>query len=211
MILKIEKANWDAVGLANYLNAAMTTHLNNSCAYDSYTMSIKFGKEVDILQPLLVQIPEVDKPLFDETANKRILSYLGYPTPTLLRPNEYWAVYNTMGSQIPIKLSGPSCIYVHTNLPLFNVPVSGRLATVGVDGNYGDLLMYHDLPSSQPAFLTAQYIERIQLQLTDENNEELEGYDDIPWSATITIDPVEDSGYVQMNLTRENVDHIDIL
>lgn len=192
MTVTIKKGNWDAVNLADHISQALLA-VDNMVVYDPLRLAFSFSKEVDIYPP-------IDDPY--GVKNKQILSILGYPTP----PTSHWSIYNTMLSEIPIKLSGPSCIHINTNLPLFNVPVSGRLATVGVTANYGDLILFQDLPSAQPAYLTSQYFDKLSIQLTDENNEELEGYDDIPWSAVISLDPVEDSGFKQMGLDRGNIE-----
>lgn len=187
MTITIQRGNWDAVGLANYLTQQMELFgLNNSVIYNPYKLAFDFLHPVDIYPPTSV----------------KMLSVLGFPTPII----SSWTINEVQSSSIPIKLSGPACIHVNTNLPLFNVPVSGRLATVGVKVNYGELLLYEDQPASQPAFLTSQYLDKITIHLTDENNEELDGYDDIPWSAVISIDPVENSGFQQMTLERPNVE-----
>jgi len=130
---------------------------------------------------------------------------LGFPTPA--SPTT-WTLNNISKSQMPIRLSGPTCIHVNTNLPLFNIPTSGRLATIGVSVNYGELLLYFDESNSQPVLLTSQFLDYIRIQLTDENNEELECYDHLPWQCVISIDPIEGSGYESMTntLNRPNIE-----
>lgn len=97
-------------------------------------------------------------------------------------------------SQIPIRLSGPSCIHVNTDHPIHNIPSSGRLATIGVNVCYGDLLLYFDESGSQVPLLTSHHISRVGIQLTDENNEELECYDDIPWQCVLCVHTIEKAG-----------------
>ena len=178
------------MGLCNYITEQFTTFgVDNELTFDCGTMSIYFKNSVDI----------------DSNTDPEVLTILGLPQIT---PSGSWFYTNISASLQPIKLSGPSCIHVNTDLPLFNIPQSGRLATIGVNVCYGELLLYTDDSASQPPLLTSQYIDTISIQLTDEKGEELECYDEIPWACVLSIDPVENSGYNSLTeqLNRTNIE-----
>jgi len=160
--------------------------MTNTVSFDCGRLAFLFQYPVDIYPP----------------TSDSTLSVLGFAQPD----KSAWSISGVTMSTQPIKLSGPSCIHVTTEYPLFNIPVSGRLATIGVNVNYGELLLYFDDSCAQPAFLTSQYLDKLTITLTDENNDELTCYEDLPWSAVISVDPVEDTGFQQLSLDRGNVD-----
>lgn len=190
MSIVIPKGNWNAVGLSNYLTEQLKDKgVDNEVTYDCGRLAFNFKNAVDIIRP--------------QTA-KQVLTYLGFPIPDL----DTTSYTNVTTSSQPINLSGPTCIHVNTDLPLFNIPQSGRLATIGVDVNYGELLLYFDESGSQPPLMTAQYIDTITIQLTDEYGDELTCYEHLPWQCVLSIDPVENSGYssLSQSLSRPNVE-----
>lgn len=113
---------------------------------------------------------------------------VGFPVPPPL--------YNLVTeSPLPVQLSGPTRIHVNTNLALYTVPPSGRLGTIPVTVNYGELLSYFDESGTEPSLCMEQHIDHLDVQLLDENNNELEGYEEIPWGMIISIVPVINEGF----------------
>lgn len=190
--ITIPRGNWDAVGLSEFINEQFKAQpYDNEITFHSSLLSFSFKNPIDIAPPTSLQT----------------LRILGIPQPS---STSSWIITNHSQSQIPIKLSGPSCIHVNIDQPLYNIPSSGRLATIGVSVCYGDLLLYFDESGTQPPLLTSQYLSNISIQLTDENNEELECYDDIPWQCVLCIDPVEQSGFnsLETAMKRPNIENL---
>lgn len=166
-------------------------------SYDCGQLAFQFDVLVDIL----------------EETDFAMLSILGFYQPS--SPSDFYTgapnYSNLYQSTIPIKITGPSCINVITHFALHNIPSSGRLATIGLaDKHYGDLVCYLDDAASQPPLLTSQYIDKITIELTDENNVELLCYEDIPWGAVVSIEAVEDPGFKPMTMGRTNVESLPV-
>ena len=103
---------------------------------------------------------------------------------------------NQTQSVQPINLMGPGSILVHTNLSLHTLPISGLLSVVPITGNYGSLLTYRDPDGGQPILVTQSDLHNMEIKLTDENDNVLEGYEDIPWRMIISIELLHAPGYV---------------
>lgn len=190
LLIDVKRGNWGAASLAKYItDQFIASNINNEMTYNACNLSFSFQYPVDILS----------------FTSMKMLSILGLPQP---QDPENWMYSNISGSSIPIKLSGPCCIHVNTDFPLYNIPSSGRLATIGVDKCYGELLMYFDESATQPPLLTSNYISTINIQLTDEMNEELECYDEIPWQCVLSIDAIDNKGYepLQTSISGSNID-----
>jgi hypothetical protein len=103
---------------------------------------------------------------------------------------------NQTQSVQPINLLGPGSILVHTNFSLHTLPISGVLAMVPITGNYGSLITYRDVDGAQPILVTQSDIADLHIKLTDENNNLLEGYADIPWRMVISLEILHAPGFV---------------
>lgn len=170
----IPKGNWNAYSLAAYMNTLFAADgLTTTMTYDSGRLGFLFNYEVKFNDT----VPFVDTDCIE---------LFGFPE----RNTGYvWA------STIPIDISGPSRIHVNSNLSLFTVPQSGRLGTVPVDVDYGELLSYFDESGTEPSLCSDMHLTRLTLHLTDQDNNELEGYDEIPWGAVIAITPIPNDGF----------------
>jgi hypothetical protein len=187
----IPKGNWNADQLTDYINTEIkNSAIVNTVVFDYGVLGFRFLTPIDI----------------GPYTSLEALSVMGFPQPLISQTFDWDLYSNITMSQIPIKLSGPACINLNTQLPLFNLPSSGRLACVAVNKDYGDLISFIDESATQPPLLTSQYLDKITIQLTDENNEELECYDDIPWTLVIAIDPVEEAGFQKMTMGRADVE-----
>lgn len=165
----IPKGNWNAWSLAAYLNTLFAVDgLTTTMAYDSGRLGFIFTDTVEFVD-------------FTDC-----IEIFGFPSTNL---GYQW------GSTIPIDISGPSRIHVNSNLSLFTVPQSGRLGTVPVNVDYGELLSYFDESGTEPSLCSDMHLTRLTLHLTDQDNNELEGYDEIPWGAVIAITPIPNDGF----------------
>lgn len=173
-IINVPKGNWDAPGLALYLTQQSALGAGHvTVTYDYAQLKFLFSPAATI-GPL--------------TTNFHIV---GFPNPPPL--------FNFVSeSPQPVQLSGPTRIHVNTNLSLYTVPTSGRLGTVPVTVDYGELLSYFDESGTEPSLCMEQHIDHLDIKLTDENNNPLEGYEDVPWGVIISITPVVNEGFDQV-------------
>jgi len=86
-------------------------------------------------------------------------------------------------------LAGVTRIHVETNLPLYTLPQSGRLASVPVTVSYGDFLAFTDYDGNHATLCTTHDINNIEIRLTDQDGTDLSGYDELPWGVTIELEP----------------------
>lgn len=93
-------------------------------------------------------------------------------------------------SIIPVKLSGPRTVNIESNLSLHTGPVSGRICSVPITCNYGECLSYLDESGNIPTLIMDHQIYIIALHLLDENGDELECYNEIPWSVCIELQKI---------------------
>lgn len=184
--ISIPPGNWNAVGIAKWITEqCANAGVPITVTFDCGRIGFIFDPPADILPPW--------------TTNA--LKILGFPVD-----DDIVGYIDQASSQIPIQLSGPKRIHVNTNLPLYTLPPSGRLCSIPVNVHYGQMLNYFDESGTCPALVTSQYIDDIEINLTDENNEGLEGYEEIPWGVILSIEPVSDIGFVPLQSRILNVE-----
>lgn len=86
-------------------------------------------------------------------------------------------------------LAGVTRIHVETNLPMYTLPASGRLASIPVNVSYGDFLAFTDYDGNHSTLCTSHDLTNIVIRLTDQDGVDLTGYDELPWGVTIEIEP----------------------
>ena len=167
----IARGNWTATSLATYLTTSLVGE-GITVTYDSKTLGFTFtgGSGLNIVSGTTAQL------------------ILGFPSG--------FTGTNQTASTIPINLMGPSRIHVNTNLSMYTLPLSGRLATVPISTTYGGYMSYRDLDGAQPIMITSSDIHNLQITLADEHNVTLEGYEDIPWGCILSVEVIRDQGYV---------------
>lgn len=171
VVVTIPEGNWDAYGLAEYINEQIVG-LDLTIEYDAGRLGFLFDPGMHI---------------YDTTDCQDLL---GFPDGYITGNTESVEV-----SSIPVRMSGPSRIHVISNLSLYTIPNSGRLATVPVTVEYGELLNYFDESGTQPSLCMDQHLNRIELELTDENGDPLPMNEEIPWGCVLSLDPVPNAGY----------------
>jgi len=108
-------------------------------------------------------------------------------------------------SQVPINLTGATQIQLWTNLSVYNIPGSGRLASIPMSVNYNELLQYEDQSGAQPRLISDGNIQSIRICLRDEHSVPLANeyipttfgpgtyeYDNFcpPWEVVLSIERV---------------------
>lgn len=164
----IARGNWTATQLATYLTTALVTEAI-TVTYDPKILGFTFSPGMDINALTTAQL------------------ILGFPSGFL---------GSVLTSSIPINLMGPSRIHVNTDLSMLTVPLSGRLASIPISTNYGGFMSYRDLDGQQPMMVTGSGLNSLTITLADENNETLEGYEDISWGIILSLEVIRDQGYV---------------
>lgn len=165
--ITIPSGDWNAQSLASYLTEQLeAANVPVVVEYDSGILGFHFTPAVYILAPTDCQ------------------DLLGFP-------DDFMSLIADHHSTIPVRMSGPSRLHINSNLSLFTYPPSGRLATIPVSVNYGELLNYFDESGTQPSLCMDHNIQRIELHITDQDNNELEAYDEIPWGVILSITPVQ--------------------
>ena len=98
-------------------------------------------------------------------------------------------------SVLPANVYGPQRIIVHTNLQLFNIPISGRLAVIPIQESYGQMIHYNNFSSTHSHLCLNPYFQYLHIVLTDEEGDTLHGYDEMPWDMLISFEPIDNPGY----------------
>lgn len=98
-------------------------------------------------------------------------------------------------SVLPANVYGPQRIIVDTNLRLFNIPPSGRLAVIPITEKYGQMIHYNNFSSTQSHLCTDHDIQHIEITLRDENGNLLNAYDQAPWDILISFEPMDNPGF----------------
>jgi hypothetical protein len=98
-------------------------------------------------------------------------------------------------SVLPVQLYGPNRIIVDTNLQLYNIPISGRLAVFPVTKSYGEMLHYDNFGSTYNHLCMDQHFHHIHIRLTDEKGELLQAPEEIPWDILISFEPIDNPGF----------------
>lgn len=98
-------------------------------------------------------------------------------------------------SVLPVQLYGPSRIIVDTNLQLYNIPISGRLAVFPITKSYGEMLHYDNFACTHNHLCMDQHFQTIRVRLTDEKGELLQAYEEMPWDILISFEPIDNPGF----------------
>lgn len=98
-------------------------------------------------------------------------------------------------SVLPVQLFGPRRVVVDTNLQLYNIPISGRLAVFPVLSTYGEMIHYDNFSSTYNHLCMDQHFQHIRITLRDENGELLPGLDEFPWDILISFEPIDNPGF----------------
>jgi hypothetical protein len=98
-------------------------------------------------------------------------------------------------SVLPVQMSGPSRIIVNTNLRLYNIPVSGRLAVFPVLVPYGRMIHYDNFSSTYNHLCMDQDLQSIRITLEDETGRLLQENEEQPWDILISFEPIDNPGF----------------
>lgn len=98
-------------------------------------------------------------------------------------------------SVLPANVYGPQRIIVDTNLQLFNIPISGRLAVIPVETEYGKMIHYNNFASTYNHLCMDMHFNHIHIRLTDQNGDALHGFDEVPWDILISFEPIDNPGF----------------
>lgn len=102
---------------------------------------------------------------------------------------------NVTESVLPANVYGPQRIIVDTNLQLFNIPISGRLAVIPVQESYGQMIHYNNFASTYNHLCMDSHFQSLRIRLTDEFGDTLVGYDETPWDILISFEPIDNPGF----------------
>jgi hypothetical protein len=98
-------------------------------------------------------------------------------------------------SVLPVQLYGPTRIIVESNLQIYNLPISGRLAVFPIDKSYGQLLHYENMGSTHNHLCMNTNLQHLHIRLLDEKGRLLAGNDAIPWDILISFEIIDDEGF----------------
>lgn len=169
----IPAGNYHPCVIARYLNDKLYPEVQTVC-WDQEQALFRFCPSISITS--------------DSTAQK----LLGFQSGT--------AYTNVTQSVLPAHVYGPTRIIVETNLQLYNIPISGRLAVIPITQKYGEMIDYNNFASTYNHLCMDHVFSHLHIRLTDENGDDLTGYDDIPWDILISFEPMENPGYQIQNI-----------
>jgi hypothetical protein len=164
----IPAGNYEPAMIARYLNDQLYPDVETVC-WDSKMAVFRFCPAINI-QP-------------DSTA----APLLGFKQGVA-----YTAVTESV---LPANVYGPQRIIVDTNLQLFNIPISGRLAVIPIQESYGQMIHYNNFASTYNHLCMDPHFQSIRIRLTDEHGEPLTGYDETPWDILISFEPIDNPGF----------------
>lgn len=98
-------------------------------------------------------------------------------------------------SVLPANVYGPQRIVIDTNLQLFNIPISGRLASIPVETEYGKMIHYNNYGSTHSHLCLDMHFQHIHVRLVDEQGRPLNGVDEAPWDLHISFEPIDNPGF----------------
>jgi len=98
-------------------------------------------------------------------------------------------------SVLPANVYGPQRIIVDTNLQLFNIPISGRLAVIPIQESYGQIIHYNNFSSTYNHLCMDSHFQSLRIRLTDEFGELLTAYEEAPWDILISFEPIDNPGF----------------
>lgn len=168
-IVQIPRGNYDPCTIARYLNDQLYPEVQTVC-YDPQSLVFRFCPGLNIVGAT--------------TTAGEILGF---------KPGVNYTM--AVESVLPVQLSGPRRIVVNTDLQLYNIPISGRLAVLPVTGSYGHLLHYDNFSSTYNHLCMNQHFQSIRISLTDEKGRPLYGVDEQPWDILISFEPVDNPGF----------------
>lgn len=165
----IPAGNWNPAAIARYLNDQLYPDVQMVC-YDDQGKVFRFCPGINIVN--------------QGTTAQSILGFL----PGI----DYTGATESV---LPVQLFGPTRIIVDTNLQLYNIPISGRLAVVPVTKTYGEMLHYDNFASTYNHLCMDQHFQHIRIRLTDEKGELLTAYEEVPWDILISFEPIDNPGF----------------
>lgn len=181
-------SNWVTIPIekGNYTIAELTTYLNSQCMAipNNPPFDIPFGVTFDSTTYHFVFSSSVDI-----RSDTDCLDLLGINIPIT-------AFLPITESLIPVKLSGPTDLHVTTSLSLYTIPPSGRIAKVPVSVPFGHTLHYVDDSGSQPSLCSEHHIQRIQIHIQGNNNQELDGYEEFTWGVALSLEAIPNPSFV---------------
>jgi hypothetical protein len=164
----IPAGNHDPGMIARYLNDQLYPDVQTVCWDPSYAV-FRFCPGIDI-QPDSTAAPLL--------GFKEGVQYLG-----------------ATQSVLPAQVYGPQRIIVDTNLQLFNIPISGRLAVIPVMEKYGQMIHYNNFSSTYNHLCMDQHFQHIRIRLTDEKGRLLRAFEEAPWDLLISFEPIDNPGF----------------
>lgn len=183
--IEIPRGNWDAYSLQNFLSANLVGH---KVVYDEGNLHFCF-------------LPDI----YISNVDSRAAKLLGIPT---------WFssfFFGTLTESInSVNLSTVQRIHVESNLTINNIPLSGRLAVIPVEQNFGEMIDYFDADGLNKVLCLDHVIGRIEIWFTDQDGNPLESYlgaSELPgghtrtfpeWQLTLSITPQDNVGFVEM-------------
>lgn len=168
-IVTIPAGNWNPAAIARYLNDQLYPDVEMVC-YDDIGKVFRFCPGVDIIN--------------DGTTAHAILGFKSGQDYT-----------GATESVLPVQLFGPTRIVVDTNLQLYNIPISGRLAVIPVTTQYGEMIHYDNFASTYNHLCMDQFFQYIRIRLTDEKGQLLTAYEEVPWDVLISFEPIDNPGF----------------
>jgi hypothetical protein len=164
----IPAGNFDPGQIARYLNDQLYPEVETVC-YDPQSLVFRFCPGVNVKD--------------DSTA----ASILGF------KPG----VNYTMATEsvLPVQLFGPRRIIIDTNLQLYNIPISGRIAVFPVTAKYGQMIQYDNFASTYNHLCMDQHFQSLRITLTDETGELLMSAEESPWDILISFEPIDNPGF----------------
>lgn len=164
----IPAGNYQPAMIARYLNDQLYPNVQSVC-WDPDAAAFRFCPGIDI-EPTSTAAPLL--------GFEKGVSYKGVTE-----------------SVLPANIYGPQRIIVDTNLQLFNIPVSGRLAVIPILEKYGQIIHYNNFSSTYSHLCMEQDIQFIEIKLMDENGAPLHASDSTPWDILISFEPIDNPGF----------------
>jgi hypothetical protein len=165
----IPSGNWEPAMIARYLNDQLYPDVQMVC-YDDKAMIFRFCPSIDVIN--------------NGTTAHSILGFV---------PGQDYIGATT--SVLPVQLFGPRRIVVDSNLQLYNIPISGRLAVIPITQHYGQIINYDNFASTYNHLCMDQHFQNIRIRLTDETGELLQAYEESPWDILISFEPIDNPGF----------------
>ena len=161
-----------SIPAGNYTGYTLATLLTNGttrwASFDISTSKIKFWSNAAMTTPLLI-VPVYTAGTVQIDA-WQILGFYKYYYYHAGTGSGTVPAIGLSQSQVPINLTGATQIQLWTNLSVYNIPGSGRLASIPMSVNYNELLQYEDQSGAQPRLISDGNIQSIRICLKDEHS-----------------------------------------